>query len=216
VPASDRERIFAPFTQLDASTTRRVGGVGLGLFLVDQLVRGDGGPRLGGGQPRAVAPASWPSCRTPRRGSLAPGNLPPGSAVQTGMRQTTLLRPLAGLLLAVALLAACADQDGGDGAASGGSGPTTTPETSPSQPPTTEPGSGGKREITATGTLRAGVEPGCMLLEADQGPTYLLVGGDRGQLREGERVQVSGQLAPDLLSTCQEGQPLLVRSIKPA
>jgi len=29
VPASDRERIFAPFTQLDASTTRRVGGVGV-------------------------------------------------------------------------------------------------------------------------------------------------------------------------------------------
>jgi signal transduction histidine kinase len=43
VPAVDRERIFAPFTQLDASTTRRVGGVGLGLFLVDRLVRGMGG-----------------------------------------------------------------------------------------------------------------------------------------------------------------------------
>jgi hypothetical protein len=133
------------------------------------------------------------------------------------MRQTTLLRPLAGLLLAVALLAACADQDAGDGgAASGGSGPTTTPGTSPSQPPTTEPGSGGKREVTATGTVRAGVEPGCMLLKTDQGQVYLLVGGDRGQLREGNRVQVSGQLAPDLLSTCQEGQPLLVRSVKPA
>ncbi|HET6749144.1 MAG TPA: DUF5818 domain-containing protein [Actinomycetes bacterium] len=133
------------------------------------------------------------------------------------MRQTTLLRPLAGLLLAVALLAACAEQDAGDGgAASGGSGPTTTPGTSPSQPPTTEPGSGGKREVTATGTVRAGVEPGCMLLKTDQGQVYLLVGGDRGQLREGGRVQVSGQLAPDLLSTCQEGQPLLVRSVKPA
>jgi len=43
VAAEDRERIFAPFTQLDASTTRRVGGVGLGLFLVDRLVRGMGG-----------------------------------------------------------------------------------------------------------------------------------------------------------------------------
>jgi two-component system OmpR family sensor kinase len=43
VPVSDRDRIFAPFTQLDASTTRKVGGVGLGLFLVDQLVRGMAG-----------------------------------------------------------------------------------------------------------------------------------------------------------------------------
>jgi hypothetical protein len=131
------------------------------------------------------------------------------------MRQTTVLRPLAGLLLAGALLAACADAGDG-GAASGGSGPTTTLGTSSPPPPTTEPGSGGKREVTATGTLRAGVEPGCVLLKADQGPVYLLVGGDRGQLREGARVQVSGQLAPDLLSTCQEGQPLLVWSIKPA
>jgi signal transduction histidine kinase len=41
VPPIDRERIFASFTQLDASITRRVGG--LGLFLVDRLVRGMGG-----------------------------------------------------------------------------------------------------------------------------------------------------------------------------
>lgn len=43
VAVEDRERIFTPFTQLDASSTRRVGGVGLGLFLVDRLVRGMGG-----------------------------------------------------------------------------------------------------------------------------------------------------------------------------
>ncbi|HEU4399149.1 MAG TPA: DUF5818 domain-containing protein [Actinomycetota bacterium] len=136
------------------------------------------------------------------------------------MRQTTVLRPLAGLLLAVALLAACADQDASGGAAGGGSDPTTTPETlptaptTPTPPPTTAPGSG-TSQITATGMLRDGVEPGCVLLEADQGTVYLLVGGDRGTLSAGGRVQVTGRLAPDLLSTCQQGQPLQVSSIKP-
>jgi hypothetical protein len=135
------------------------------------------------------------------------------------MRQTTVLRPLAGLLLAVALLAACADTGAGDGEAAGGSGPTTAPETLPTAPTTptstTAPGSPGKTQITATGTLRDGVEPGCVLLQAEQGPLYLLVGGDRGKLTAGGRVQVTGVLSPDLLSTCQEGQPLLVSSIKP-
>lgn len=132
------------------------------------------------------------------------------------MRPTTVLRPLAGLLLAVALLAACADRDGGDGgAASGGSPTTTTPQTptTAAPSPTTAPAS--KHRLTATGTLRDGVEPGCLLLEADQGTVYLLVGGDRGKLAAGGRVQVTGLLAPDLLSTCQQGKPLLVSSIKP-
>jgi hypothetical protein len=136
------------------------------------------------------------------------------------MGPTTVIRALAGLLLAVALLAACADPDAGDGgAASGGSGPTTAPRTPPTAPttPTTRPGSPGASEITATGTLHDGVEPGCVLLRADQGGgVYLLVGGDRNELRAGGRVQVTGRLVPDLLSTCQEGQPLRVSSIRPA
>jgi Protein of unknown function (DUF5818) len=139
------------------------------------------------------------------------------------MRQTTVLRTLTGLLVAVALLAACADPGAGDGEAAGGGAPTTAPETPPTTPttttpaptPTTAPGSPGKSEITATGTLRDGVEPGCVLLQTDQGTKYLLVGGDRSKLTAGGRVQVTGRLSPDLLSICQEGQPLLVRSIKP-
>jgi hypothetical protein len=137
------------------------------------------------------------------------------------MRQTTVLRTLTGLLLAVALLAACADTGAGDGQAGGGSAPTTTPgtpttapTTAPAPTSTTAPGSAGRSEITATGTLRDGVEPGCVLLQTDQGTRYLLVGGDRGKLTAGGRVQVTGLLSPDLLSICQEGQPLLVRSIK--
>jgi hypothetical protein len=140
------------------------------------------------------------------------------------MRQTTVLRLLSGLLLAVALLAACADTGAGDGEAAGGAAPTTNPttapRTTPTAPPTTPtsttaPGSPGRSEITATGTLRDGVEPGCVLLESEQGIRYLLVGGDRSKLTAGGRVQVTGLLSPDLLSICQEGQPLLVRSIKP-
>jgi hypothetical protein len=140
------------------------------------------------------------------------------------MRQTTVLRSLTGLLLAVALLAACADSGAGDGEAAGGAGPTTAPGTTPTAPTTTRapaptsttaPGSPGRSEITATGTLRDGVEPGCVLLQSEQGSVYLLVGGDRSKLTAGGRVQVTGLLSPDLLSICQEGQPLLVRSIKP-
>jgi hypothetical protein len=168
------------------------------------------------------SPTGRADAAPPARGGLTrPGNLPPGGAVEIGMRQPTVLRPLAGLLLAavVVLLAACAEPDAGDGgAAFGGAGPTTTAETLPTAPPTpsTEPGSTGGSQVTATGTVQAGVEPGCLLLHADQGTVYLLVGGDRRQLRAGGRIQVTGRVVPDLLSTCQQGEPLRVGSVRPA
>jgi signal transduction histidine kinase len=79
----DRERIFAPFTQLDASTTRRVGGVGLGLFLVDRLVRGMGGnvwveDNPGGGARFVSSCPIWPRYRVAARA----GNLPAAGGVQ--------------------------------------------------------------------------------------------------------------------------------------
>jgi hypothetical protein len=133
------------------------------------------------------------------------------------MRHANRLRLLAGLLLAGTVLGACAGQGAQEGgAASGGTATTLAPATTAPAPPTTRGSAPGGGRLTATGTVREGVEAGCLLLEADQGGSYLLVGGDRGALRAGARVQVTGRLARDLLSTCQQGEPLVVGSIRPA
>jgi len=42
IPASRIEEIFEPFHQLDASSTRKYGGAGLGLSLVRQIVEAHG------------------------------------------------------------------------------------------------------------------------------------------------------------------------------
>lgn len=43
ISPEDQQRIFAPFTQVDASTTRRYGGTGLGLAIASDLIRAMGG-----------------------------------------------------------------------------------------------------------------------------------------------------------------------------
>jgi Protein of unknown function (DUF5818) len=117
-----------------------------------------------------------------------------------------------GLLLAV-VAAGCADP--GDGAGAGQGGGTAAPTTLPGGPPTTRP-SRPAGPVTVTGTVSQGVEPGCLLLDADGGPSYLLVGGERAELRPGRRVAVTGRVDRSLLSTCQQGEPLVVTSIEPA
>ena len=130
------------------------------------------------------------------------------------MKHTNLLRTLAGLLLAGLLVAGCAEPDRDDSGLGQG-GATTVPTTLPGNPPVTKP-TKPAGEQTLTGTVRAGVEPNCLLLDAEQGRRYLLVGGERAELRPGTRVQVTGRVDPDLLSTCQQGEPLVVASIEPA
>ena len=119
-------------------------------------------------------------------------------------------RLLTGLLLAALLVAGCADPGSDSGA---GQGATTAPTTAPGTTLTTiKPPAAG--QITVTGTVVEGVEGGCLLLEGG-GTSYLLVGGDRSQLRSGTRVAVTGRVDRGLLSTCQQGEPLVVSSIKP-
>jgi hypothetical protein len=128
------------------------------------------------------------------------------------MDRTKLLRTLPGLLLAGLLVAACAEP-GPDDAGAGQGGATTISTIVPDK--RTEP-TRPAVEVTVTGTVMAGVEPGCLLLEDQAGGRFLLVGGERAQLTPGRRVAVTGRVDRGLLSTCQQGEPLVVASIAPA
>jgi signal transduction histidine kinase len=59
VPASERDRIFERFTQLDSGATRRAGGVGLGLYIARQLAQAQGGELLVGEPSRPGAGARF-------------------------------------------------------------------------------------------------------------------------------------------------------------
>jgi hypothetical protein len=118
-----------------------------------------------------------------------------------------------------------------------GSGPTEQPTASappssappssvpPSSAPTAIPPSGGgtfkpgptgipvgtPRAVTIDGVIEAGVEPGCKVLTAGN-TRFLILGGDDVPL--GVPVRVEGTLQPGVLSTCQQGTPLRVTSVK--
>jgi hypothetical protein len=128
------------------------------------------------------------------------------------MFHTKLPRVVTGLLLAGLLVTGCAEPDTDDSGA--GQGATTVPTTLPDNPPTTRP-TEPSGEVTVTGTVIEGVEPNCLLLDAD-GRQYLLIGGDRSELRAGVRVAVTGRVDRGLLSTCQQGEPLVVSAIERA
>jgi hypothetical protein len=54
------------------------------------------------------------------------------------------------------------------------------------------------------------VESGCLLLRG-----YLLLGGHRDVLHAGARVRVTGRVAPNAMTTCQQGTPFSVRTAEP-
>nr|MDT0661636.1 hypothetical protein [Micromonospora sp. DSM 115978] len=155
--------------------------------------------------------------------------------------RTAAVATLAGLALASSALAGCGasgdspdqpggtDQPGGNvtstAGPSGPSEPAAIPPTGPGEPSvappparpgrTLTPGPPGAVQptgtITISGTIVEGVEVGCVLID-----DYLLVGGDKALLRPGARVTVTGEIRSDLMTTCQQGTPLLVLSAKRA
>ncbi|MGK5444860.1 hypothetical protein ACSNN7_23955 [Micromonospora sp. URMC 105] len=137
-------------------------------------------------------------------------------------------------LVVCAALSACGGQAGDDrtGTASPSEGspvtsspssdptqpgdPTAVPPTAvpPTVPPTKRPPAGpslppGPGANTITGTVEAGVEPGCLLVGG-----YQLIGGPRDVLAVGAKVTVTGQAKPDMMTTCQQGTPFVVESAR--
>ncbi len=116
------------------------------------------------------------------------------------------------------LLAGCAEPSTERGSAAGGAASTAAPAptTPPGSPPTTgsdkAPISG---RIVVRGTLRNGVEPGCLLLDGQDKHAYLLLDAAVGQLKAGARVEVVGQPVDQIASICGEGSTLSVVSVQP-
>lgn len=81
----------------------------------------------------------------------------------------------------------------------------TGPRGEPGGPPTT---TGRPATVRVSGTVSDGVEPGCTILTSN-GVTYQLI------WRHGTPVihptmEVEGTVQPDLMTTCQQGTPLVV------
>jgi hypothetical protein len=78
------------------------------------------------------------------------------------------------------------------------------------EPGTPSPGA----MVTVRGVAGEGVEAGCVILNADDGTVYQLLGGDLQVIMSGGRIEVRGVLRPDVMSYCQQGTPLSVQSVR--
>lgn len=130
-----------------------------------------------------------------------------------------------GLVLALPALAACATPTGGPGDSTsleptpgagspGSSGSTNDPTQAPGEedPGDMDPAPGAV--TTLRGTASEGVEANCLVLAADDGKSYLLLGGDRNLINSGARIEVQALIQPDLMTTCQQGIPAVVQSVR--
>jgi hypothetical protein len=111
---------------------------------------------------------------------------------------------LAAVVLAFSLAACANGEPAGDSAAPAASSvPTISVE-----PPMPSDGA----TTTISGTIDAGVEPNCIVLDK-----HLLVLKDAEQkaiARPGASVTVTGTPKPDMMTTCMQGTPFVVTSIQ--
>jgi hypothetical protein len=122
--------------------------------------------------------------------------------------------------LLLALTAGCANNNGIDAGApapaSSADIPSAFPEPSGSASAGSAPeASAPAGATTITGTVRAGVEPGCLLLNDATGD-HLLVFKDEAMeksVKAGGEVTVTGKTETGMMTTCMQGVPFVVSSV---
>ncbi|GAA5121606.1 hypothetical protein GCM10025762_42520 [Haloechinothrix salitolerans] len=65
--------------------------------------------------------------------------------------------------------------------------------------------------MTISGTVRAGVEAGCLVMR-DSGTLYLLL-DDQDRLKPGDKVTLTGYVDKDVMSYCMQGKPFRVLTV---
>lgn len=75
--------------------------------------------------------------------------------------------------------------------------------------PSTKPTGGGAGEVSVEGTVVAGVEATCVLLQTGS-ENYLLLGADPRVAVPGRRIAVRGKVEPGMATICMQGTPLVV------
>ena len=98
-----------------------------------------------------------------------------------------------------------------------GSAPATPAPSSSgvTESPDTTASAGSGAATTLSGTMQAGVESGCIVLVDDTGAVLAnLIGLDAASAPIGSTVEVKGRFSPDLMTTCQQGEPFTVASVE--
>jgi hypothetical protein len=89
------------------------------------------------------------------------------------------------------------------------------PPTPSSVPLTTTPTRASEPGITVRGTVSAGTEAGCLILDTGTAQ-YLLLGADPAIAVAGAEVEVTGRAEPGAMTTCQQGTPFHVQKTQRA
>jgi hypothetical protein len=148
-------------------------------------------------------------------------NLAGGGNVERVMapRSALLVAVAAAVAVLASALSGCAASPASPSASASPSAPSSSqsspsfsavPSLAPSLAPSRPAAASG---MSISGEVVEGVEAGCLLLKTPD-TLYLLVGGDRAALQVGKRVTVVGTPQPGLMSTCQQGSPFQVVSVR--